>query len=223
MEIVAHVATVARRAARRPRSRRRRTRWLPVLLLAVFVAGPVACAKRVTRIDPSSVTDLSGRWNDTDSRLVANALIEQSLAHPWADRYARANGGDPPTVIVGAFQNRTFEHIPVTTFIRDLERAFIGSGAAQVVASAEERQSLRAEREDQQEHSRADTRARLGRELGADYMLQGDLTAIEDEEGRERVIYYQVDATLVDLESNIKVWTGQHRIKKYIERARIGW
>ena len=45
----------------------------------------------------------------------------------------------------------------------------------------------------------------------------------EDQEGRERVVYYQVDATLVDLESNEKVWVGQHRIKKYIERSRLGW
>ncbi len=92
-----------------------------------------------------------------------------------------------------------------------------------VVASADERGEVRAEREDQQEHARADTRARMAQELGARYMLQGDIQTISDEEGRERVMYYQIDARLVDLESNEKVWTGQHRIKKYIERSRIGW
>ena len=66
-------------------------------------------------------------------------------------------------------------------------------------------------------------RAALSMERGADYMLQGEITAIEDEEGREKVVYYQIDATLTDLESNIRVWAGQHKIKKYIERARIGW
>ena len=60
-------------------------------------------------------------------------------------------------------------------------------------------------------------------ELGADYMLQGEITAIEDEEGREKVVFYQVDATLTDLESNVKVWAGQHKIKKYIERPRFGF
>lgn len=192
-----------------------------LLVLAVSVAG--CASKQVTRIDPNSVTDLSGRWNDTDSRLVANALIEQSLGHDWARRYASANGGQAPAVIVGEFANRSHEHIAVGTFVRDLEAAFISSGAVRVVASADERSEVRTEREDQQEHARADTRARMAQELGARYMLQGDIQTISDEEGRERVMYYQIDARLVDLESNEKVWTGQHRIKKYIERSRLGW
>lgn len=192
------------------------------LALAVASVG-AACAKQVTRIDPQSVTDLSGRWNDTDSRLVANALIDQSLNAPWLTRHMQGNGGEAPTVIVGGFDNRTMEHIAVGTFVRDLERAFVGSGAVRVVASADERGEVRAERADQQENARADSRARIAQELGADYMLQGEIQAIEDSEGREKVIYYQIDATLVDLESNVKTWVGQHRIKKYIERPRIGW
>jgi penicillin-binding protein activator len=188
-------------------------------LLVLFVAS--ACAgKRVTRIDPESVTDLSGRWNDTDSRLVANQLIEESLGGTWVRAYSTA-ANDAPTVIVGDFRNNTMEHIPVATFVKDLERAFVNSGTVRVVASPEERLEVRDERRDQQENARADTRARMAQELGAQYMLQGGIEAIEDAEGREKVVYYQIDATLVDVESNVKVWTGQHRIKKYVERARF--
>jgi hypothetical protein len=199
-------------------------RPIQLLLLTGLAVAPLGCAtKKVSRIDPSAVTDLSGRWNDTDSRLVANELIQQSLSATWARRYADAHGGRAPAVIVGDFRNRTLEHIPVGTFVRDLERAFINSGAVQVVASSDERQGIRTEREDQQEHARAESRARVGQELGAKYMLQGELEAIEDQEGREKIVFYQIDATLVDLESNQKVWVGQHKIKKYIERKRFGW
>lgn len=191
------------------------------LLLATLVLA--ACAgKQVSRIDPNSVTDLSGRWNDTDSRLVARALIEQSLEAGWSERFAERNGGEAPTVLLGSFRNRTMEHVPVNTFLNDLERALLNSGRVRIVAGGEFREEVRAEREDQQTHARADTRADLGRELGADYILQGELSAIEDEEGGEKIVYYQADATLVDLESNTKVWAGQYRIKKYIERSRFG-
>jgi hypothetical protein len=91
-----------------------------------------------------------------------------------------------------------------------------------VVASGAERAELRAERKDQQQYSRADTRTRPGQEIGARYALTGELQAIEDVDGRERVVFYQVDAALVDLETNTKVWVGQHKIKKYVERARFG-
>lgn len=191
-----------------------------VVILGALVA---ACAgKEVTRIDPNSVTDLSGRWNDTDSRLVARALIQQSFESDWVERHVERNGGERPVVIVGDFRNRTMEHVAVNTFVNDLERALINSGRVQLVASGEEREAIRAEREDQQEHARADSRASLGRELGADYILQGELQSIQDEEGGERVVYYQVDARLVDLESNVQIWTGQHEIKKLIERDRLG-
>ncbi len=191
--------------------------------LGALAVAPVACAtKQVSRIDPAAVTDLSGRWNDTDSRLVARALIEQSLGGAWSRAYAQTHAGEAPAVIVGRFANRSMDHIPVGTFVKDLENAYVTSGAVRVVASATEREEVRTERADQQQNARAGTRARIGQEQGARYMLQGELQSIEDGEGREKVVYYQVDATLVDLESNSKVWVGQHRIKKYIERKRFG-
>lgn len=182
---------------------------------------PLACAKHVSRIDPNSVTDLSGRWNDTDSRLVANQLIKESLTSDWARRYTEANGGQAPAVLIGDFRNNTMEHIAVNTFVRDLERAFINSGAVRVVASGDERADVRAERADQQQNAAAESRAKMAQELGARYMLQGAIEAIQDEEGREKVVFYQIDATLIDVQSNLKVWTGQQKIKKYIEKPRL--
>ena len=144
----------------------RRTRPLGALwslagaLLLVLASGCVT--KRVTRIEPTAVTDLSGRWNDTDSRLVANQLVEQTLGAGWAKRYTDAHGGEAPTVIVGTFANRTMEHIAVGTFVKDVERALITTGAARVVASGDQRTEMRGERQDQQQNARADTRARQG-------------------------------------------------------------
>jgi penicillin-binding protein activator len=199
----------------------RRTRvWRSSILMAAALL-PLACGPKITRIDPAAVTDLSGRWNDTDSRLVANELIATSLTDPWLRRHTEATGGQPPVVIVGAFRNRTMEHIAVNTFVRELERAYVTSGAVRVVATADERREVRDERADQQEHARAETRARMAQETGARYMLQGNIEAIEDREGRERVVYYQVDATLIDLQSNEKVWAGQKQIKKHIEQSRF--
>ncbi len=195
-----------------------------VSLAAFAVVTLAACGNtRVSRIDPASVTDLSGKWNDADSRLVANALITQSIDASWARQYSSAHAGRTPTVIVGPFVNRTLEHIPVQTFTRDLERAYVTTGAVRIVASADERGSVRAERDDQQMNAVAESRTRLAMEQGAQFMLQGDVQAIEDAQGRERVVTYQIDATLVDLETNAKVWVGQHKIKKYVDRRRIGW
>jgi uncharacterized protein (TIGR02722 family) len=196
-----------------------------LVALAALTLGAAGCAKQVTRISPSQAVDLSGRWNDVDSRIVADSIIRQSFESQygpsWAARYAQAHAGRQPTVIVGTIRNRSMEHIPVGTFVRELERAYLNSGQVQVVASAEEREEVRDERADQQDNAAADTRAAMGREHGANYMLQGDINQITDREGRRSVVYYQVDMTLVDLQSNAKTWVGQQKIKKYVEQPRI--
>jgi PBP1b-binding outer membrane lipoprotein LpoB len=193
-------------------------------LLATFTVAVLAvgCGGRteVTRLDPETTIDLSGFWNDTDSRLVADALIDDAMTFPWARRFMQQNNGEMPAVIFGAVRNKTTEHIAVNTFLRDMEASFLRTGLTRVVADPEQREQIRAEREDQQMNASAASRARMRNELGADFMLVGEITSIEDVEGNQEVIYYQVDLNLTDLESNERVWIGQHRIKKFVERSR---
>ncbi|HEX8547671.1 MAG TPA: hypothetical protein VF691_11960, partial [Cytophagaceae bacterium] len=42
------------------------------------------CAKRtVTRVSPDQQIDLSGNWNDTDSKLVAEEMTRDMMARTW--------------------------------------------------------------------------------------------------------------------------------------------
>ncbi len=172
---------------------------------------------RVQRIETTEAIDLSGRWNDTDSRLVAEEMIADSLNRPWLMNYVE-NTGRKPAVIVGTVLNRTHELISTETFIRDMERAFINSGNVRVVQSAEAREELRDERADQQQFADPETAKRWRRELGADFMLQGVINSIVDSQDRQRLIYYQVDLELTNIETNEKVWLGSKQIRKFISR-----
>ena len=190
--------------------------------LLVTLLGTTACGSKkvVERLDPATAIDLSGRWNDVDSRNVANTMINDSLNHPWITQFMTRSGGKSPIVIVGAIRNRSMEHIPVKTFVSDIERAFINSGRVTVVASAQERGEIRAEKEDQRVFADINTIKEMGRELGADFMLTGEVNTIEDREGGKQVLFYQVDLTLTSIESSAKIWIGQEKIKKFIERKR---
>jgi uncharacterized protein (TIGR02722 family) len=192
---------------------------LATLLAVALFAGGCSSGKTVTRIDPEEQVDLSGRWNDTDSRLVSDEMISDCLTRPWRSRHWEENA-KRPVVIVGDIRNKSSEHIAVGTFIGDIERSFINSGEAEVVASAEEREGVRDERADQQKFSSEESMKKWGRELGADYMLSGVINSIEDQEGGEMVVFYQIDLNLIDLERNTKVWQGQKKIKKYIARGK---
>ena len=115
------------------------------------------------------------------------------------------------------------EHIAVGTFISDIERAFINTKKVRPVSSKSERGALREERTDQGEFAAMETIKQMGRELGADYAMTGEINTIEDREGGQQVVFYQTDLTLTNIETNEKVWIGQKKIKKFIERGKLKW
>lgn len=193
--------------------------FLGLLFLTAFVTG---CATKVKRISPDETIDLSGRWNDTDSRLVAEKMVEDALSRPWVDNFRRKHK-KIPTIIVGRVLNRTHEHINVQTFIKDLERELTNSGRAQFVASSAERDEIREERLDQQTHASEETAKGLGKEYGADYMLKGSINSILDEKKGTKLIFYQVTLEMMDIENNVKVWLGDKKIKKVIKKSRFGF
>lgn len=198
------------------------------LRLLVFVAAVAflplllqGCGgTKVTRVDPETTIDLSGRWNDADSRLVSDEMIADCLGKPWVVQFAQRRSKSP-VIICGSIRNKSLEHIPTGTFLKDIERALINSGSVKVVATKEERTEVRDERLDQQANADPETIKKMGRELGADYMLIGEINQINDRQGKEEVRYYQVDLTLIDIQTNEKVWPGQKKIKKYIGRASV--
>ena len=181
-----------------------------------------ACAPvQVHRLDAREVKDLSGRWNDTDARLVADEMIADSLGRPWLPA-ARQRLGRTPTVIVGVVRNLSMEHIATEVFVESLQRSLINSGQVAFVASRDERQQLRDERLDQDRNASDGTRKAQGEETGADFALSGAINAVQDEVAGEKVVFYQVNLKLLDVQSNQIVWNGQKQIKKVVVRSAVG-
>lgn len=193
--------------------------WTAVMV-GVVVLAMSGCATEVKRIGVEEVKDLSGKWNDTDSRLVSEEMIRDALSGGWIDRH-EGSTGKAPTVIVGTVRNLSHEHINTKTFVADLERAFVNGGRVDVVASKTEREGLREEREDMDLHASEETRKAMGNELGADYMLMGEINTIIDAEGGKQIRFYQIDLTLVSATNNRKVWTGQKKLKKDVKNAKF--
>lgn len=190
--------------------------WALALVGALTCVLETGCRSHVERVRVDEQIDLSGRWNDTDSRLVAEDMVSQVLSGEWVNNHMRTNGGAKPVVIVGLVTNQTSEHIDANTFIKDVERSFINSGKIRLVQAGEKREALRKERAAQQDFASTETAKRWGLELGADYLLQGDITSITDEYKKEKVTYYQASLELTHIETNEVVWIGEKKIKKYI-------
>jgi uncharacterized protein (TIGR02722 family) len=188
-----------------------------LMVLALFLAG---CSTSVTRMDASEVKDLSGAWNDTDSQMVAAEMMKDALSREWIGDFSAANNRKP-AVIVGEVRNLSDEHISVSAFIQELQRNLINSGKVVFVASSTERKEIRGERADQDINASEATRKAMGKERGADFMLQGTINTIIDVGGSDQLRYYQVNLTLISLVDNVIVWNGEKKIKKMVERSKL--
>jgi uncharacterized protein (TIGR02722 family) len=193
----------------------------PIAALGAVLAL-TACGTSVTRMDPNQAKDVSGHWNDEDSREVAQEMISDCLSRAWLAS-AQTNLGKNPTVIVGTVKNQSSEHIATDTFVEDLQRDLINSGKVEFVASKGERGEVREERSDQDTHSSEETRTANGQETGANFMLSGTINSIVDQEGGKAVVFFQTNLKMLNMKTHQIAWNGQKKIKKYVTRSRASF
>ena len=193
-----------------------------ILFLALTAMLACGSHRQVSRLQPDSVTDLSGQWNDTDARLVAQEMVSDCLAKPWLTDYVM-DKGEKPVVTVGTIRNESSEHIDTDVFTTDFERELINSSKVRFVASRGQRDEIRDERSDQQEYSSPETMKKFGREVGADFILLGSVRSITDEIEGKRTVFYQSNYEMINLETNEKVWIGTKEIKKGISQGKVKW
>ncbi|HEY0058035.1 MAG TPA: penicillin-binding protein activator LpoB [Flavisolibacter sp.] len=187
------------------------------LLFAVTAAVALcsSCSRTVTRISPDEQVDISGRWNNTDSRFVSEEMTGDILSANWLAAHAQAKGAKP-TVIVGFVSNKSHEHIDAETFIKDVEQSFIKTEKVRLVQGGKKREELRGEKGDQQTNATVSSMKKFGLEQGADYILQGSINSIVDAHKRKKEVFYQVNLELTNIETNEVVWIGDKKIAKYV-------
>jgi len=174
------------------------------------------CSRSVTRVSPTEQIDISGRWNNTDSRFVSEEMTSTILSADWLNNHAQAKSAKP-VVIVGFVSNKSHEHIDAETFVKDVEKSFIKTEKIRLVQGGKKREELRGEKADQQTNASASSIKKFGLEQGADYILQGSINSIVDAHKRKKEVFYQVNLELTNIETNEVVWIGDKKIAKFVK------
>lgn len=188
------------------------------ILVAIVAFGCSTSKNSAEYIDKDTATMLSGKWNDTDAKRVAEKMTSNIFSGGWMQ-----NAPKNPVLIVGNINNNTMEHINTGLFISEIEKAIVNSPKVQMVADPEQRKQIRKERLDS--HRYAKNPADLAQEMGADYMLVGNIDANVDKsmDGTKTIKFYKVTLELIDVEKNLQVWIQDKEIKKRISRSKIDW
>ncbi len=194
-----------------------------VFITAVLSLILASCASvKVDRVDADKVTDISGYWNDTDVRIVCDALIDDCVNAPNVSRFSTTHGR-LPVFIVGTFRNDSSEHIDTSIIVKKMQSVIINSGKAEFVADRTSRKEIRDERDDQNKGNTSEETAKaFGNETGADFLLQGSVKSIVQTVGKKTVRTYHVSAELINIETNKILWSGfNDSIKKVIKTRKV--
>jgi uncharacterized protein (TIGR02722 family) len=197
-----------------------------ILTVLVLLVSACSSTPKVTRVDADTTIDLSGRWNDTDVRMVCDSLINDCLSSPrvvqYVQRFSAGRNGALPACLVGGFKNDSSEHIDTSIISKSMEISIVNSGKLDFVAGGETREEIRAERQDQQFNASEETASALAYETGANLLLTGSVKSIVDKAGKTTVRSYFVSAELTNIETNTRLWMGENNeIKKTIEQSRF--
>jgi uncharacterized protein (TIGR02722 family) len=192
---------------------------------AFLALGLSRCAKDLEGeySDPNSVEIVDDQWNETDARTTAQAMVKGMLDRPWIKGYGQAHGGKKPLVVVDEVENRTDEHIDTKMLTEFIQDELINSGRVRFLDKAGRQKILDEIKYQESGAVAADKASKGGRQLGAQFILKGAMTSIIQQEGKLKVITYQTNLTLTNLETSELEWSEKKLIKKRMKRSSASW
>ncbi len=197
---------------------------LAAVAVALFASLLAGCGgTKVANVDPRTEGYISGRWNDSDARAVADELIPQCLGSPWLPEFRGQQGEQRPRILLADIENNTSEHINIDVFMNELQRVLINSGVVRFVADESVRDDLMREVEWQRDMAKGggvsdDVDHGVS---GADFVMLGTVSSVVDQADKKAIVYYKVDLSMTDLRNWEKVWIGSAERKHLVEGSKV--
>ena len=195
--------------------------WMPLLVVIAVLGltncGPKAFVKGEYDENVEDTNLLTDKWSESDMQNAVKALVASATAHP-----AIKGAKTPPIVIVTRLQNKTDEHID-TQSISDMIQVELMKTGSVTFVDKEAREDIAEEYEYQDSGTVSrETKKGKGKQIGADFVMNGRLDSIVQEAGKDKTVYYKVTLNMTNLSTGLKVWTDQKQMRKTFKKRRVG-
>jgi penicillin-binding protein activator len=187
------------------------------LLAAFTLAG---CSSTVQYGDATAQETVNTDFGSTDLQMIANKLVDDLLVFPPVVDITRMSR---PVLFVDSIKNKTSEHIDLESVTDSIQAKMINSGKFRFVDMTVVEQ-VRKQFAFQQQSGFVDeqTSARMGRQIGAQYMVYGNMASIVKQNNKTKDVYYKFTLKLMHLETGIVEWVGEKEIRKTKEKRWFG-
>jgi penicillin-binding protein activator len=187
-------------------------------VIAALTLGGCAGQQGVRYTDPARTETLTTDWGRTDIQMVAERMVNSLVRHPLI-----ANG-QRPVVQVSTLRNKTHEHIDTKLITDKIRTALIKTGMVRFSAVSDANREILENLDYQSNSGVVDPRTAksIGKQIGADYLLQGEIGSIVKQAGRASDVYYNITLNLLDVETGIIEWSDEEEITKENMRSFVG-
>lgn len=179
---------------------------------SILVVGLSACSSTVQYGDATAVETVNTDFGSTDLQTIANKMVDEMLVFP---PLMEVTAQKRPVLFVDKIKNKTTEHIDMESVTDSIQTKLIQSGKFRFVDMTAVEQ-VRKQFEFQQQSGFVDeqTAAQMGRQIGAEYMLYGNMASIVKQDKKTKDVYYKFSLKLMHLQSGIVEWMGEKEIRK---------
>ncbi len=188
-------------------------------LIALFSAsscGPKAFTKGEYD-DPERVELLDDKFNEADMQQMAQTVVDAMLVCPEVK-----DAKKPPVVIVEQVQNRTEEHIDMTSLTDKIRTALIKSRKVKFVNKTE-RETLDGEYRYNEGGNVAKEKQKVrGKQTGADYIMSGAMATNIQQVGNDKFIYYKLTMNFTNLETSEIDCVEEKEVRKKFRKRSVG-
>lgn len=187
-----------------------------MLIMALLIFSAFGCA-RVQYGSPGEIETLTSDFGSTDLQTIAEKMVQSLLISPVL-------GEGRPVVYVSQVKNKTDEHIDTKSITDKISTAMLKSGKVRFTAASEINQDLINQLEYQANTGLVDpsTQKQLGKQIGADFIMYGEITSISKQAGRKKDIYYKITFKLADIQTGLIEWADEKEIRKEAQKAFLG-
>ena len=193
------------------------TGFLLVSTVAACLSTGCASGPEVSYQDPTKVETLTNEFGTTDVQMITDKMVASLLETPIF-------GSDRPVLWVTPIRNKTSEHIDTKMVTDRIRTALLKSGKVRFTAASDIPKELQKQIDYQNESGIVDssTASRQARQIGAKFMLYGEIGSIVKQAGRSKLVDYQITLNLTNVETGIIEWADDKSIRKGSTRATFG-
>ncbi|MCI2283230.1 penicillin-binding protein activator LpoB [Colwellia sp. MSW7] len=188
----------------------------------VIIALGGCTNKSVVRYgDATAVETNDINFGSTDLQTVAGQMTDSLLQSPVV---GTLTANTRPIMFVESIKNKTSEHIDTESITDSISTKLLRSGKFRFVDMG--RVAAAREQMDFQQNSGmvdASKAVAFGKQVGAQYMLYGNLASIVKSNKDKSDVYYKFTLRLMDLQSGLVEWADETEIRKTKGKEYISW